>query len=118
MTTGGALKMNNAIIALGGMLLTVQLHAAGTVRINGKEVKSQDDLQTLLIRQLNLPKFYSRTHDSLYDVLSTDFAGLTEIRIKHLSILRSKLGPEYVDTLIQAVSDATLDNRKIILVLE
>lgn len=110
--------MKPAIIALSGMLLTFKVHAAGTVRINGKEIKSHDDLQTLLIKQLKFPKFYAKNHESLYDVLSTDFAGLTEIRIKHLSILRSKLGAEYVDTLIQTVSEATIDNPKIILVLE
>lgn len=110
--------MKNAWLALGGMLLSFQLLASGSVLINGKEIKSKEHLHNLLAKNLNFPSYYGRNLDSLYDVLSTDFSGQTVIKIKHLSILRSKLGPDYAEAFVQTIMDASEDNPKIILVLE
>jgi RNAse (barnase) inhibitor barstar len=100
------------------ILLSNKAMAAGKVVINGKEIKSQEALNSLLVKDLNFPKFYNKSFDSLYDVLSTDFAGNTEIKIKHLSFLRSKLGPDYVEALLQTINEASTDNPKIILLVE
>jgi ribonuclease inhibitor len=110
--------MKNTIIALGGMLMSFQVLASGSVLINGKEVKSQDHLHSILAKQLNFPSNYGKTLDSLYDVLSTDYGGQTIIKIKSLSILRSKLGSEYTDALITAIRDASDDNPKLVLLVE
>lgn len=110
--------MNKAFIAVAGLSLSLQVMAAGSVVINGKEIKSKDELHALMSTSLNFPKFYTKKMDSLYDVLSTDFQGTTKIRIKNSSILRSKLGAEYTDSLIQAIMTASDDNPKIILILE
>lgn len=110
--------MRNAFIALSGMLMSFQLMASGSVLISGKEIKSRDDLHNLIAKQLNFPTYYGRNLDSLYDVLSTDFTGQTVIKIKFLSILKSKLGEDYTDAFIQVIMDASEDNPRIILLLE
>ena len=110
--------MRNTMVALGGMFMSFQVLASGSVLINGKEVKSQDHLHSLLAKQLNFPNHYGKNLDSLYDVLSTDYGGQTVIKIKSLSILRSKLGAEYTDALIAAIRDASDDNPKLVLLVE
>jgi len=110
--------MKNALIALGGMLMSFQLMASGSVLINGKEIKSRDHLHTYLAKQLNFPSYYGKNLDSLYDVLSTDYKGQTVIKIKFLGILKSKLGADYTDALIQVIMDASEDNPRIVLLLE
>lgn len=110
--------MKNALIAIGGLMMSFQLMAAGSVLINGKEIKSREHLHTHLARELNFPSYYGRNLDSLYDVLSTDYKGQTIIKIKFLSILKSKLGADYTEALIQAIMDAAEDNPRIVLLLE
>ena len=100
--------MRNTMVGLGAMLMSFQLMASGSVLINGKEIKSQD----------HLPNYYAKNLDSLYDVLSTDFSSNTIIKIKFLSILKSKLGADYTEALIQAIMDASEDNPKVVLLLE
>jgi len=63
-------------------------------------------------------KYYARTVDSLYDTLSTDYTGETVIKIKHVSILKAKLGSEYIEGMIQSIMDAAEDNPRVIMVLE
>lgn len=110
--------MRKAIIGLGAMFLSFQLMASGSVLINGKEIKSQDHLHTVLAKELNFPRYYAKNLDSLYDVLSTDFSSQTVIKIKFLSILKSKLGADYTEAFIQAIMDASEDNPKVVLLLE
>ncbi|MBC7714349.1 MAG: barstar family protein [Rhizobacter sp.] len=110
--------MKNAMVALGGMLMSFQVLASGSVLINGKEVKSQDHLHTMLAKQLNFSTHYGKNLDSLYEELSSDYGGQTIIKIKSLSILRSKLGVDYTDALIAAIRDASDDNPKLVLLVE
>lgn len=109
---------NKAMVALGGILLSFQVMASGSVNIDGKEIKTRDQLHTLLAKQLHFPGFYGRTIDSLYDILSTDYSGDNIIKIKHLNLLKAKLGTEYTEGIIQAIMDASEENPRIILVLE
>ncbi|MFA6237309.1 MAG: barstar family protein [Bacteriovorax sp.] len=110
--------LNRALLAFSGFLLSFQVMASGSVLINGKEIKTRDDLHTLLAKQLNLPSNYARNMDSLYYMLSTDFAGNNIIKIKHVNSLKAKLGADYIDGFIQAIMDASEDNPRIIIVLE
>lgn len=109
---------NKAMVALGGILLSFQVMASGSVLINGKEIKSREQLHTLIAKQLGFPGDYGRNLDSLYDVLGSDFSGANIIKIKHLNLLKAKLGSDYIDAFIQAIMDASEDNPRIILVLE
>jgi ribonuclease inhibitor len=110
--------MKKAMVAVSSLLMSFQLMASGSALINGKEVKNQEHLHTLLAKQLNFPSYYGKNLDSLYEVLSTDYSGKSVIKIKFLNILKNKLGPDYTDALIQAIMDASEDNPKVILVLE
>lgn len=110
--------MRNLIVAVSAMLMSFQVLASGSVLINGKEVKSQDDIHSMLAKQLNFPTTYGKNLDSLYDALSSDNTGLAVIKIKSLSILKSKLGSDYIEALMRAISDASEENPKIVLLLE
>ncbi len=107
-----------ALLALSGLLLSFQVMASGSVLINGKEIKSREQLHAIFAKQLNFPHFYGKTLDSLYDSLSSDYSGQSIIKIKHVNLLKAKLGSEYIDAMIQAIMDAAEENPHIILVLE
>ncbi len=107
-----------AIVTLIGILFSFHAFASGEVLINGKEIKNRDQLHTHIAKNLNFPRFYGRTLDSLYDVVSTDFSGESIIKIKHLNILKAKLGTDYIEGMVQSIMDAAEDNRHVILVLE
>lgn len=109
---------NKAVVLLSGILLSFQVMASGSAIIDGKEIKSRDQLHMLLAKQLSFPGYYGRNLDSLYDVLSSDYSGDSIIKIKHVNLLKVKLGGEYIDGFIQAIRDASEDNPRIILVLE
>lgn len=113
----GISEMRNATIAFSAMIMSFQVMASNSVLINGKEVKSQDHLHMMIAKQLNLPSNYGRNLDALFDVLRTD-SGQVVIKIKSLSILKSKIGADYVEGVIRAISDASEENRKIVLLLE
>lgn len=110
--------MKNAIIAFSVAMMSFQVMASGTVLINGKEIKSQDQFHTVIAKQLNFPANYGKSVDALYETLSSDYSGQTIIKIKSLSILRNKLGADYIDGVIRNISDASEDNPKIVLLLE
>ena len=82
--------MKKMIVVLSTVIMPYQAMASGSVLINGKEIKSQNDLHTMISKQLNFPNNYAKNLDALYDTLSTDFTGQTVIKIKSANILRSK----------------------------
>lgn len=114
----GFFMLKKALLALGGILLSFQVMASGSVLINGKEIKTREQLHAIFAKQLNFHQFYGKTLDSLYDNLSSDYSGESVIKIKHVNLLKAKLGTEYIDGMIQAIMDAAEDNPRIILVLE
>ena len=110
--------LKKALLALGGMHLSFQVMASGSVLIDGQEMKNREQLHTVFARQLNFPHFYGKTLESLYDNLASDYSGGSIIKIKHVNLLKAKLGTEYIDATIQVIMDASTDNPRIILVLE
>lgn len=110
--------MKTVIVTMCAILISFSAMASGVVLINGKQVKSQEHIHTILAEQLNFPKSYRKNLDALYDTLSTDLGNENTIKIKYLSILKSKLGADYVEALIQAISAASQDNPKVVLLLE
>jgi RNAse (barnase) inhibitor barstar len=108
----------SVLIVVFGLLFSLQAFASGTVLIDGKVIKNRDHLHTYVAKELNFNRYYARTVDSLYDTLSTDYTGETVIKIKHVSILKAKLGSEYIEGMIQSIMDAAEDNPRVIMVLE
>lgn len=107
-----------ALVVVVGLFFSLQAFASGTVLINGKEIKTREQLHTLISKQLKFPTYYGKTLDSLYDILSADIIGDSVIKFKHLNILKARLGSEYVEALVQTIMDAAEDNNRVILLLE
>jgi ribonuclease inhibitor len=63
--------------------------------IDGKKVKSLNDVYDELSRQLNLPAHFGRNLDALYDVLSTDLAGPVKIIWHNPKASKAALGDQY-----------------------
>ena len=99
-------------------LFSLQVMASGTILIDGKEIKNRELLHKHISKSLNFPRYYGKTLDSLYDLLSTDYSGDSIIKIKHVSILKAKIGTEYIEGMVQAIIDAAEDNPRVILVIE
>lgn len=110
--------MNKVLTLIGCLLLSFQVYASGSVVINGKEVKSKEDLHLRLSKELKFPIYYGHNLDALYDVLSTDYSGESQIRIRFVEILKNKLGANYTEAFIQTIIDAAVVNSRIILILE
>lgn len=109
------LKM--ALLALISMIISFQALAAGSVLISGKEIKNRQQLHAVFSKQLNFPT-PSRNLDSLFDNLSVDYSMGSIIKIKHVNLLKAKLGPDYIDALVSTIMEAAEVNSRIILVLE
>lgn len=110
--------LKSAMLFMIGVLLSFQVLASGTVLIDGKEIKNRDTFNLLVAKKLNYPKNNIKNAETLYDVLSSDFRGDSIIKFKHLNILKAKLGTEYVEGLVQAIENASVDNSRIVLLLE
>ena len=109
--------MRNATIAFSAVIMSFQVMASNSALINGKEIKSQDHLHTMLAKQLNFPNNYGKNLDALFDVLRTDEDQVV-IKIKSLSILKSKIGADYIEGVTKSITDASEENPKIVLLLE
>ncbi len=79
--------------------------------IDGNEIGSRDMLHDVLSEGLNLPKWYGRNLDALYDCL-TDLNEEVEIRFEHVEALDEHLG-NYGKALMKAVHMAAEDNASI-----
>jgi ribonuclease inhibitor len=110
--------LKRAMVVVVGLFFSLQAFATGTVLINGKEIKTRDQLHMLVAKQLKFPGYYAKTLDSLYDILSTDLNGDSIIKFKHLNILKARLGSEYVEDFVQTIMDAAEDNNRVIILLE
>ncbi len=63
--------------------------------LNGKDIRSLNDLYNQLSSQLSLPEHFGRNLDALWDVLSADIEGPFEIEWKHASDSRKAMGKNF-----------------------
>jgi len=63
--------------------------------VNGRVIRSLDDLYDRLISQLALPAHFGRNLDALWDVLSTDIEGPFEIVWQHAEESKQLMGRDY-----------------------
>ena len=92
--------------------------ASGNVLIDGKTVKNKEDMQRILEKQLHFPTNYGKDLNNIYDGLLADFKSESVVRIKHLDVLRKKIGEQYIDEFIEVVGLAANDNLHVVLILE
>lgn len=63
--------------------------------LNGRVIRSLDDLYDQLIKQLALPAHFGRNLDALWDVLSADVAGPFKIVWKHSDHSKKSMGRDF-----------------------
>ena len=72
--------------------------------LDGKTIRSLDDLYDTLSIQLSLPTHFGRNLDALWDVLSTDVGGSFEIIWKHAGDSRKLMGKDF-DRVVKVFKD-------------
>ena len=75
-----------------------------TIILDGEKMISRREAHDHLAQQLELPEYYGRNLDGLYDLL-TEREGPTRIVIRHGDTLLSWLG-DYGQALVQTLLDA------------
>lgn len=109
-------KIAVAVICLFALIVfPSRISAAGVSVIDGFKISSKEELHAKLSRDLNFPSHYGNNLDALYDALSTEKES-TVIKVINVDILKKKLGKKYVDGFLTAVSDASDDNAKVVLI--
>lgn len=113
---------NFAIITLGSVLFSMQVFAATTTTseravIDGRLIKSIDDVHKVIGKSFSGSNIQIKNMESLYDTLTTE-NNLRTINIRHVESLKSRLGKNYVDSLIKTIHDAAEDNNHIVLIVE
>jgi ribonuclease inhibitor len=63
--------------------------------LNGKDIRSLDDLYDQLSSRLSLPEHFGRNLDALWDVLSADMEGPFEIEWKHANDSWKAMGKDF-----------------------
>jgi len=63
--------------------------------LDGKTIRSLDDLYDQLSIQLSLPEHFGRNLDALWDVFSTDVEGPFEIVWKHTGDSKKAMGKDF-----------------------
>ena len=76
--------------------------------MEGGNIRTRDELHDALIRALNLPTWYGRNLDALYDCLAA-LKQDTELRLLHPYRLEEALGG-YARSLISVLRDAAAEN--------
>ena len=96
---------------------SLNVFGSGNILIDGKKIKNNEELQLLLKKQ-NINQLNNKGLDGIYESLIGDLKTDTIFKIKNLGILKSKLGEQYVNDLIEVVNLAAEDNTHVVLVLE
>ena len=76
--------------------------------IDGAVITSRSELHDSLFRQLDLPDWYGRNLDALYDCL-TDLSEPASLRLVHFDTLSERLG-HYAAALRAVLRDASAEN--------
>lgn len=63
--------------------------------LDGRLIRSLDDLYNRLTDRLRLPAYFGRNLDALWDTLSTDVEGPFEIFWKHADASKTSMGKGY-----------------------
>ena len=85
--------------------------------LDGKTIRSLDDLYDSLSIQLSLPVHFGRNLDALWDVLSTDVRGPFEIVWKHAGDSRKLMGKDF-DRVVKVFKDLQKERDDFILKIE
>lgn len=87
-----------------------------TAVIDGAAIETREQLHDAFAAQLDLPEYYGRTLDALYDCL-TDLREGAEVRILHAELLHEHLGL-YAGVMERMIEDACEENPHLRIVKE
>lgn len=110
--------MKNLVSFVTFLVFTTNALASGVVEINGKTIKSREDLHKKIAKDLNFPTYYGSNLDALYEVLVNDYSGESVIKIKYFNFLRKRIGSEYTQNFLEAISEASTVNPRVVLIIE
>ena len=84
--------------------------------IDGKSIKTKDDLYASVSQQLPLPSWFGKNLDALYDVLTCDILPKNDVdaEITDAFSLKENLG-KYADSLIGMLSDIADEDKRLCL---
>jgi ribonuclease inhibitor len=78
------------------------------ILVNGRKIQDKSDLHDYLIKQFNLPSYYGRNLDALWDVLSSNRI-LKKITVIHTNYLDTILG-DYSKSLLNLFKELSAIN--------
>ncbi len=108
--------MKKLVIAVIAWCFVATSMAAGSSVIDGNKISSREELHAKLAKDLKFPIYYGGNLDSLFEVLVSEKEAVL-IKIVNLHTLEKKISKKYTEGLIETISDASVENPKIILIL-
>lgn len=104
-----------AICLIAFAFYPTMINAAGLSVVDGFKISTKEELHARLAKDLKFPTYYGNNLDALYDVLTLEKEN-TVIKVLNTDVLKRKIGKKYVEGFLTAVSDATDDNPKVVLI--
>lgn len=80
--------------------------------IKAKEIPDREVLHDILSEKLEVPEWYGRNLDALYDILTAELQEETEIRIETPEQLEDQLGT-YGKVFLRVLEEASEENPKL-----
>lgn len=87
------------------------------IRLDGAEIRSREELHEFLSRELELPAWYGRNLDALYDCLTAELTEETEIILRNRSGLLENLAG-YGMVFLRMLREAEEENPRLKVTLE
>ena len=84
-----------------------------TVIIDGRRCKSKEQAHEYIARKLQMPSYYGKNLDALYDIL-TSFDERIHLRIRYFSKVETRPN-DYRSKLLKVFDDAAKENKRIFL---
>lgn len=109
-------KIAIAILTAVFVLFPSLISAAGISVIDGHKITDKKELHAKLAKDLSFPTYYGNNLDALYDVLVSEKESMV-IKIINPYALQRKLGKKYIEGFFAAISDASDENPRVVLIL-
>lgn len=109
-------KVALAILCLLAVALNPSMvSAAGVSVIDGFKISTKEELHEKLAKDLNFPTYYGNNLDALFEVLVSEKES-TVVKVLNVDVLKKKIGKKYVEGFLSAVSDASDENPRVVLI--
>ncbi len=103
-------------IVLFSFFIIINSEASGLAVIDGHKIESKDELHIKLGKDLGFSQSYAANLDALYETLIQE-KETKLIKIINFHSLQAKIGKKYIEGFLKAISDASDENQKIVLII-